>query len=638
MTPDIIQELSHDGEPSPFHKAILQHVKSLVKMSRVSMAKNYRAWDLQDDVYRGLRRPDDKDLRAAAKDEPEKMIVPHTFAQVMTFTSFLFLMFNQNRRFFELSPNGVNNYAKKDQDCETIIQRDLQHNQWNRLLFQHLLDVSRFGPAIIECGWTRRTSNIWVAPEPQVITYQGVTQTIRGDSEWQEFVKYEGNYVRSVSPFKFFPDTRHALCDFQQGEFCAAEEEYSQARLRDLQKSGEVAGVDNIPSLPNNWNIERGGSTRSTITPDDRQQPLVGMMGNNSRNNPVIVTKVQVWIVPSKFKFGPKDKPLGPETFPVLYHVWYANDSRIIRCEPAYWWHNQFGWSVSQFTPDMHQTVNLGLADLIYRLQDVMSWFVNAHISSVRRVMQNRLVVNPEYVETKSLDGEGDIYVRKGMKNAQLDRAVYQLKVQDVTAAHMGDVEMLSKLMEAVTGVNGNAMGQYNSGRRSAQEARQVSSGSAGRMKMHASLIWETGLSPLGQMMLSNSRQSLSQDSFVRVMGLANDPTAPQRFTDFAGTPDEIVGGDSFFTYDSTLSSEKGFIAQSLQSLVEVTLSNPQMAQALDLDPKAMIQEIQYLQGAGPIERFSLSRNIALGITPPPPPLPVAPQTGLSSGAPVPVV
>ena len=25
----------------------------------------------------------------------------------------------------------------------------------------------------------------------------------------------------------------------------------------------------------------------------------------------VLVTKVQVWLVPSKFKFGPKDEPLG---------------------------------------------------------------------------------------------------------------------------------------------------------------------------------------------------------------------------------------------------------------------------------------------------------------------------------------
>ena len=49
----------------------------------------------------------------------------------------------------------------------------------------------------------------------------------------------------------------------------------------------------------------------------------------------VLVTKVQVWLVPSKFKFGPKDQKLGPEEFPVMYHVWYANDSRVIRVEPS---------------------------------------------------------------------------------------------------------------------------------------------------------------------------------------------------------------------------------------------------------------------------------------------------------------
>ena len=50
--------------------------------------------------------------------------------------------------------------------------------------------------------------------------------------------------------------------------------------------------------------------------------------------------------------------------------------------------------------------------------------------------------------------------------------------------------------MEVVTGVNANAMGQYNSGRRSASEARVVTAGAAGRMKMHGQLIWDTSLGP----------------------------------------------------------------------------------------------------------------------------------------------
>ena len=128
----------------------------------------------------------------------------------------------------------------------------------------------------------------------------------------------------------------------------------------------------------------------------------------------MLVTKVQVWLVPSKYKFGPKQKKLGPEEFPVMYHVWYANDNRVIRVEPAYWWHNEFGWTLAQFTPDMAQTVSMGLADLIYRLQDVMTWLINARVTDVRRNLRGRNIINPAFIDTKTLDGEGDIYMRKG--------------------------------------------------------------------------------------------------------------------------------------------------------------------------------------------------------------------------------
>lgn len=326
-------------------------------------------------------------------------------------------------------------------------------------------------------------------------------------------------------------------------------------------------------------------------------------------------------MIPKEFKYGPKDTPLGPEDFPVLYHVWYANDNRLIRCEPALWWHNSFGWTVSQFTPDMQCTLNYGLADLIYRLQDVITWFVNSHITSVRRVIQNRLIINPNIIDPTTLDGEGDVYVRKGVNRA-VGEGFAQLKVQDVTGGHMTDVELLGKLMEVVTGVNGNAMGQYNSGRRSAQEARVVTAGAAGRMKMHGHLIFESGLAPLAQMMLSNLRQSLSMESFNRIIG-APAVADPNRFTIFKGTPEEIICGDDFFTFDSTLASEKGFIAQSLQELLVAIMSNPLAAQQLDLDPRAMLDEIQQLRGAGPVGRFSLSKRVAAGQAAPLMPMPM---------------
>lgn len=648
MTKDVIDELNKENvELSPFHDKMLREAKNLVKTSRSKLATRYDDWDLQDRVYRGEMAADTDDLEQARKGKPSKMVVPNTNAQVMTFASFQFLTFMQNGRIFELAPTAPSAYGQLRDDCETFLDRDMRYNAQAYLMFQNLLDIGRFGPGIMECSWTRKISKIYAPQESTMTTVLGATIESNPGSDWQDVLKYEGNLVRNVSPYKFFYDTRHPLTDFQKGEFCAAEEEYSRGALYELESAGEVAGIEWIQPLNSDW-MDTRGNTRLSF--DVSASSYTAGYQNKSKNSPVVVTKMQRWVVPSKYVVddtGAKPKYLGPETFPVLYHIWYANDNRLIRCEPCRWWHNEFGWTVSQFTPDMHHDLSLGLADLVYRLQDVISWFINSRIRDVRRNVFGRNVVDPRIIDTKTLDGEGDIYLRKGM-STPIDRAIFPLPMNNVTQGHMGDAEMLTQIMQAVTGVNDNMQGQVNSGRRSAREVGIAAGGAGGRMKLHGQLIWESGWGRLGKMMLSNSRQSLSQDSFEAVLGQdpmrqqqqqshAPDPSAgpsiTDRFAAYKSTPKAIAMGADFFIFDSTTPSEKSFLAQNLQQLLEAVLGNPQAAVMLDVDPKSLLDEVQQLRGSGPMKRFSIAMSSDpvmkaqwQQILSPPPPQPPPPK------------
>ena len=184
MIQTVVDDLN-TKEPTDFHKEMLEHARALVKMSRSKMSEYYQMWDTQEQVYRGIRVPDKDDIKQAQQDKPVKMVVPNTFAQVMTFSSFLFLLFTQNRTIFSLQPTGDEDYGTKQQDCETLLERDCRRNMWNTILFQHLLDIGRFGPAIFECSWTRDIMHAYVAPEPKVVTVNGVQSEVRGGSEWQ---------------------------------------------------------------------------------------------------------------------------------------------------------------------------------------------------------------------------------------------------------------------------------------------------------------------------------------------------------------------------------------------------------------------------------------------------------------------
>lgn len=612
MKDNILEELKKK-EVSPLVEKILTEGRRLVKMSRSKMASRYRDWDLQDQVYRGERSPDLEDLKQEYAGKPEKMIVPHTYAQVMTFVSFLFLMYNQNQRFYELVATGAEDYGEKKEDCELLLERDLRTNEWNTKLFQHLLDIARFGTGILETTWREDSVRAFVTPIAPPQDFNGMpVEAAPQPGQWQEFLKFQGNGIRNVSPYRFFPDTRHPLVDFQKGEFVAGEEEFSIGALRDLEARGEIAGVDFIEKLARNWDKDRGGSTRSDLAMD-----VNAVKGFDSRKDSsvVIVTKLQWWIVPNKFKIGNGEKDvLGPEDHRILYHVWYANDNRVIKFEEARNWHNEFSFTVAQFTPDIHHTIPMGLADLIYRLQDVISWLINSHITSVRRVIANRLVVNPANIDTKTLDGEGDIYMKKGV-NLPLDRAVFQLRVQDVTGSHMADQDLLSKVMQVVTGVSDSMQGQYSQGRRDATQSRQVLAGAASRMKMHGGLIWESSLGRQARHMLTNHRQNLDIEQFAFALGLnlkdpAQKPIIDERFAKFKADPETVICSGDYFIFDSTQASEKGFMAQSLQDLLTAIMSsNPAAAMQVmsAINPAKVMEEIFLLRGVGTPERFAYS-------------------------------
>src|SRR5256885_12381425 len=137
MIADLKKGLSQQ-DPSDFHKELLSTALSFIKMSRMEMSKHYSDWDKQDEVFRGIRYGNKADVEASLKGEPVKMVVPNTFAQVMTFASFLFLLFKQNPQFYELTPTGTEDSGDKQRDCEAVLKANLNYNSFDSLLFQHL--------------------------------------------------------------------------------------------------------------------------------------------------------------------------------------------------------------------------------------------------------------------------------------------------------------------------------------------------------------------------------------------------------------------------------------------------------------------------------------------------------------------
>lgn len=604
MVKDIKERLEAEDQDEDLKK-LKEKVCSLVKASRAKMSESYPVWDAHNDTYKGLKVPDKEDLKARDNDEPEKMIVPMTFAQVQTFVAFCFLLFTQNKRLFELEPTGSEDFQLQE-DCESILDRDLRKNNYHAVLYQMLLDIARFGIGVIRHSWSVETQVVPVVAPAQEVAVFGTEVSSAPTSSMQSVTKYEGNRLQVISPYNFFPDTRFPLSEWQKGSFVADEAEWHINELKRQEAQGVVHGVQHIEKMAKTV-YEKRGATRLKAFDE-----FVNATKQDEDDMIVVLTTCQIEITP-------KDYGLGNEEVPMKYLVQIANDQRVVRCEPLSYLHGEFVTDVALFSPDARQEVATSLADIISALQEVVSFLVNTRLMSVSKGLENNVVVDPNGIDMASLQNRSPwILMKKSAPKMGVDKFLRQLEYRDNTAGHLNDASSIMQIMQMVTGVNENAMGQFHGGRRSATEARAVQSGSASRMRVVATLIWNTCFSSLGSKLLCNHRQGLSLTFFKKILG--NSPDVEARYNLFRPLdPQELVGSSDFFVFDATLDSEKGYIAQSLQELVTAMMSNPEVGMMLGVDPTKIIKEILQLRGISNVDRFNYDPQPApAGILPPP--------------------
>lgn len=592
---DLIRKQLEQEIMTPFHKALRDHVKSLVDMSRDHMSKYYDAWDRANDTYRGIRTPDKADAKAEERGEPTKMVVPLTYAQVQTFTAFCMALYTQRERMFELVGRGEEDH-RAAKVGEALLARDLTYNLFEAKLYQFLIDLARYGLGIFKTGWIvkRKKKMVKVETPPLVsgMTELAGPQTLEVE---QEVVTYEGNEVTVVSPYHFFPDVRLPLNRFQQGEFCASEDVYSMTHLRQLEAEGAIAGVKYVKPLDLRDSDSRRIGEFAAVTDGSALARPVKSPGM------AILTEVQVSLIPAQFLID--GKPMGPETAPVRYNVWLVNDDRVVKAEPLNYPHGLYCYDIAEFAPDQQRLINEGLAQSIDQLQAVITWLINSHITSVRKTIQNWLVVDPAGIEMKDLVNRSPVIrLRTEVARTGVEKWVKQLDVRDVTASHIPDAMALHQLVQIVTGINDNALGQFHQGRRSATEAKNVNSATAARLKVVALLIFRCGLESMARKMLANLQDGLTEETYVKVIGEFANPLDYMQFTKV--TRDDLVGEYDFEIFDGTLPSERALQAQSIQEFLTALMSNPETVMLLGYDPRKLVEEWLELRGVRNPKRF----------------------------------
>lgn len=572
------------------------------KMSRAQMKKRFKAWDRNLKVYKGEMDRTTADYEAAANNEPERFVVPLSYSQIQVAVTFCILQLTSKKYFYELEPVGTEDFTIQNAS-ELTLQRDLNKNSWFTILNQTLLDVFRFGLTATKSYWDKK--NQWVkvnVPASETVTESGIPVVSAARVENREVLKFEGNCIKVIDPYYLLPDLRLPLTRYKEGRFMADEAEWHIQQLKEMERQGSMVGTEHIGRFDKSIYDESGR---------ERFKVVEEGFGKTDSSGDFMCCMTE-----GQYKLVPKDYELGPETYEIDFIVRIVNDQRVVSVERADYLHGEFVYDLAQLSPDSQSKLNLALSDTIFALQDVVTWLINSRMASIRKSLDGKVVINEMAIDSSTISRRDFIRTRKNAPVGDIRQHIMQLDFKDTTSANFADADSLMKIMQMVTGVNENAMGQYAPGRRSAAENRAANAGAASRMKLSLALVWEQLYAPMGQKLLLNQRQSMSPETFTKILGPAREAEAAMLYSEFhPEDPTKLVGNEDFFIFDGTMQSEKIYLAQALQEIFVAMLSNPEMVPMLGIDPVKVFKEIQTLRGINNVDRFNLTAGNGLGPT-----------------------
>lgn len=603
MLPFVVQALQQDTPPEDVAE-LLKSSMDLVKLSRDEMAKRYDNWELNDQVYRGIRKLDDEDKSALKRKAPVKFVMPVTYSQVNTFVSFFLAVVNQNDTLYQLGGSGVEDEAAAKVG-EVVLEQNLEYNNFrHQKLKQFATDIAKYGVGIMKHSWCTKTKPV-KRTTTSMVQQPGMTPVQQTKTTMEDVVTYQGNLINCVSPFRWFPDPRLPVTRFQEGEFCASEDEFTRNQMPMLEARGEAAGTQYIKDIGQEMMQPR----RSFSFQDAGVDFLTG---SGPAKQAVIITEIQRFLNPAKTLIG--GQPLDKEKdYECMYLIWYGNDSRIIRIEECSYPHGQFTYDAAQYEEDQINFINEGMVDKLSPIQDVVDWLINSRITNVRKVIGNQLVVDPKGIELQDLrDRKPVIRLKPAVQGTDVRKWITQLPLTDVTVNHLQDVEFLNGYAKQTTGITENLLGQFASGRRSAAEARNVNSNATARIMAIVEAIWHSALLPLGRKMLANLQAGLAVPVLVRIYGQQNAMTNQIGIAQFKSVaPEDLEGTYDFLVFDGTLPSQRAQQAQVLQELLGMLVAKPETAFIFQYNPQLLMQETLSLRGIRNADRFKLDANAA---------------------------
>lgn len=583
------------------HRDLKDAVWARYKMSQDRMSTFHTQWKESEELMQSYIPETENDairrgLRESGKPQYTTLVVPQTYAMVMTAHTYLVNVF--------LSRDPVFQFAARHGEpqmqvmaMEALISYQVLVGRLLAPLFIWLLDPLKYGFGAMGMYWDEemvQSSQIIEVPK----MYLGMP--IPGTKQKKRVVRtipsYQGNKLYNIRPYDFYPDPRVPLCRLQEGEFCAVTQEVAWTQILRGEAKGKYINIKALKTL-----AARTADKESNYEGSSQNE----MPGENTDIlAPIDLKDVgYVTLIHMYIDLVPSDWGLGVKKTPEKWIFTLANREVLIEAKPAGELHGRFPFFVEEYEVNGYELASRGMTTIGKPLNDVLTWLINTHFHSVRKTLNDQLVYDPSRIVTKDLTDPNPgrlIRLRPGAYGTNPADAIVQLQTADVTQGHLRDAQLVMEMMQRMLGVNDSLMGaQTGSSRKTATEIRTSSSFSINRLKTTAEYQSASAWEMLSQTMVQNTQQFYSNDQIYKVAGDALSGVKTMQVT-----PDMITGFYDFVPVDGTMPVDKFALANLWKEIMAGVAKIPGLMQQYDIGK--IFSYTAKLSGARNIDQFKI--------------------------------
>lgn len=549
---------------STAHARVLDMLNKQIDYSEREMDKFYSRWNIAEykaQAYISLGDHDEA-LKTLNQDKgkPPKavsIIVPYTYATIATIVTYLLQTFAGRRPLWQLNCYRGGNGPEAARQMEMVLQYNADHTRFIKELYTFLTDGQLYGVSIFKTYWLeqQRMRTVWKD----------------GTSSRERKITYQGNEVCTVDPFMFFPDPRVPMTAVnRRGEFVYWRSYVGKHKLLEKQADGIYSYVNDIPvGTP-----DRTAQTRSQRSKLAGGEAIPGRDATRYGGEDYYQEDQGTVVI------IPKELGLGESERPERWLFTWINKARIVQAEPFTHDHDMHPVAVAEPYTLGYGFGQVGMADMIGPLQDLISWFFNSHVDNVRRVLNDMLIVDPLRVEMEDLKKPGPgkiVRLKAPIIGTSMDAVIRQLPIVDVTGSHMRDAQEIVRIGQLLTAVTDNVMGiQQAGGRKTATEVRTAIEAGSSRLAALARLISAQAMVDVAEQMVMNIQQFMTEDfyyNFVGAEGLDNSIHIK---------PDQLVGDFNFPVHDGTIPLDRIALLDVWKEIFIATRDDPVLLQQYD--------------------------------------------------------